>query len=112
MRPGEELKEIRARAGITTREVEAFSKTIADAEGNQEFLMSNAWLAQIENEEKALPSIYKFFTLASIYGVSYTELLAFYGVDTKKVKKYHAELPIAKTRSEEHTSELQSQSNL
>jgi len=104
MRPGEELKEIRARAGITTREVEAFSKTIADAEGNQEFLMSNAWLAQIENEEKALPSIYKFFTLASIYGVSYTKLLAFYGVDTKKVKKYHAELPIAKTHLAQYDS--------
>src|SRR5712691_10348777 len=112
MNSGPRPQEVRRRRGITTRGEEAFSKTIADAEGNQEFLMSNARLAQIENEENTLPSIYKFFTLASIYGVSYTELLAFYGVDTKKVKKYHAELPIAKTRSEEHTSELQSQSNL
>ena len=97
MQPGEELKEIRTRAGITTREFAAFSKTIADAEGNEEFLISNTWLTQIENEEKALPSIYKLFTLASVYGLSYGDVLALYGVDTKKVKTYHAGLPIAKT---------------
>jgi transcriptional regulator with XRE-family HTH domain len=97
MDPGARLKDIRTRLGITTREFAAFSKTIADAEGNEQFLISGPWLTQIENEKTALPSIYKLFTLASIYGLSYPQLLALYGVDTKKVNKYHAEMPIAKT---------------
>jgi transcriptional regulator with XRE-family HTH domain len=98
MDPGARLKDIRSRLGITTREVAVFSKTIADAEGNNEYLISSPWLTQIENEKTALPSIYKLFTLASIYGLSYPQLLALYGVDTKKVRQYHAEMPIAKTR--------------
>ncbi len=101
---GARLKEIRTRLGITTREFAVFSKTIADAEGNEEFLISSPWLTQIENEKAALPSIYKLFTLASIYGLSYAEVLALYGVDTKKVKKYHAELPIAKTHLAQYDS--------
>jgi transcriptional regulator with XRE-family HTH domain len=97
MDPGARLKEVRTRLGITTREVADFSKTIADAERNDEFLVSSPWLTQIENEKAALPSIYKLFTLAGIYGLSYSEVLSFYGVDTPKARKYHAELPIAKT---------------
>jgi transcriptional regulator with XRE-family HTH domain len=97
MDPGTRLKEVRTRLGISTREVANFSKTIADAEGNQEFLISSPWLTQIENEKAALPSIYKLFALSSIYGLTYSEVLELYGVNTQKVKKYHAELPIAKT---------------
>ena len=67
MDPGARLKEVRSKLGITTREFSAFSKIIADAEGNEEFLISSGWLTQIENEEDALPSIYKLFTLASVY---------------------------------------------
>jgi transcriptional regulator with XRE-family HTH domain len=96
--PGGRLKDLRARLGITTREVATFSKVIADSEGNEEFLISGPWLTQIENEKSALPSIYKLFTLASIYGMSYTEMLGLYGVDIYKVKRYHARMPIEKTR--------------
>src|SRR2546427_425983 len=87
MDPGARLKEVRSKLGITTREFSAFSKIIADAEGNEEFLISSGWLTQIENEEDALPSIYKLFTLASVYGLSYGDVLALYGVDAKNVKK-------------------------
>ncbi len=104
MHPGARLKEVRSKLGITTREFATFSKAIADAEGNEEFLISSGWLTQIENEEDALPSIYKLFTLASVYGLSYGDVLALYGVDAKKVKKYHAELPIAKTRLAQYDS--------
>jgi len=97
MDPGTRLKEVRSRLGITSREVALFSKTIAEAEGNAEFLISGTWVTQIETEETAMPSIYKLFTLAAIYGLSYPEVLALYGLDTKKLKKYHSELPITKT---------------
>jgi transcriptional regulator with XRE-family HTH domain len=104
MEPGARLKDVRTKLGITTREVAVFSKIIADAEANDEFLISSPWLTQIENEKAALPSIYKLFTLASIYGLSYAQVLGLYGVDTKKVKKYQAELPIAKTRLTQYDS--------
>jgi len=104
MDPGTRLKEVRGRLGITTREVAFFSKTIADAEGNTEFLVSGPWLTQIENDKTALPSIYKLFTLASIYGLSYPQVLALYGVDTNKLKKYHSEMPIGKTHITEYGS--------
>lgn len=95
--PGERLKHVRAQLGITTREVALFSKMIAEAEGNNEFLISGPWLTQIENEKTSLPSIYKLFTLASIYGLSYARLIALYGVDLAKIKMFHARIPIAKT---------------
>lgn len=95
--PGERLKFVRSQLGITTREVALFSRLIAEAEGNNEFLVSGPWLTQIENEKTSLPSIYKLFTLASIYGLSYSSLLALYGVDVKKINAFHARMPIAKT---------------
>jgi transcriptional regulator with XRE-family HTH domain len=95
--PGERLKQVRNQLGITTREVALFSKIIADEERNNEYLVSGPWLTQIENEKTALPSIYKLFTLASIYGLSYTSLLALYGVDTNKVKLFHSRIPVSKT---------------
>jgi transcriptional regulator with XRE-family HTH domain len=102
MDPGARLKEVRTRLGITTREFAVFSRTIADAEGNEQFLISSPWLTQIENEKGTLPSIHKLFTLASIYGLSYSQVLGLYGVDTQRVKKYHAELPIEKTHLAEY----------
>jgi transcriptional regulator with XRE-family HTH domain len=104
MDPGERLKQIRSKLGITTREVALFSRTIADAEHNNEFLVSGPWLTQIENERTSLPSIYKLFTLASIYGLSYANLLALYGVDVGKVNTYHAGMPVARTHLAEFDS--------
>jgi transcriptional regulator with XRE-family HTH domain len=101
LEPGGRLKEIRSRLGITTREVALFSKTIADAEGNNEFLVSSPWLTQIENDRSALPSIYKLFTLASIYGLSYSQVLGLYGVDLQKVSAFHSQFPIARTHMAE-----------
>jgi len=104
MEPGERLKQIRTRLGITTREVALFSRSVAEAESNNEFLVSGPWLTQIENERSALPSIYKLFTLASIYGLSYSNLLSLYGVDIAKVNAFHAHMPISKT----HLAEFES----
>ncbi|MCU1243817.1 MAG: hypothetical protein JWO71_4543 [Candidatus Acidoferrum typicum] len=103
--PGERLKHVRAQLGITTREVAVFSKLIAEAEGNNEFLISGPWLTQIENEKTSLPSIYKLFTLASIYGLSYSSLVALYGVDVTKIKMFHARMPIAKTHLAQHETD-------
>ena len=82
---------------MTTREVALFSKIIAETENNNEFLVSGPWLTQIENERTALPSFYKLFTLACIYGLNYSTLLLLYGVDLKKIGFLHSRIPVPKT---------------
>jgi transcriptional regulator with XRE-family HTH domain len=57
VRPGEQLKEIRNRLGVTTREVEDLSRKLARDSANEEFCISNAWLTQVENGN-SVPNIY------------------------------------------------------
>lgn len=96
MHPGEQLKEIRSRLEITTREVAELSGRIADSEGNQEFHISNAWLTQIENTE-SIPSIYKLFSLSVIYRIKFTDLLSLFGVDLQKIGKYQPQVLLPNT---------------
>ena len=97
MDPGEKLKEIRNRLGLSTREVAVRSHKIADQESNGEFSISSPWLTQIENEEGAQLGIYKIFSLASIYGVTCDYILSLYGIDVRKTAIYHNEMPVEKT---------------
>lgn len=96
MRPGEQLKRIRVRLGITTREVEDHSRNIVEAEGNKEFYVSNAWLTQIENKP-SIPSIYKLYSVAIIYRIKFTDLLNMFGVDLNKIAKYQMESSLEQT---------------
>ncbi len=96
MRPGEKLKELRNRLGITTREVENHSRKIAEAEHNDEFYVSNTWLTQIENKI-SIPSIYKLFSLSIIYRIKFTDLVTLYGVDLEKIGKYQVTTPLSHT---------------
>jgi len=85
--PGQRLKDIRSRLGITTRDVTEKSQRIAEGESNDEFCISNAWLTQIENTN-ATPSIYKLYSLSAIYHVKFSDLLLLFGVDLPKIGKY------------------------
>jgi len=53
-RSGDQLRELRNRLGITTREVDEFSRKLAERTGSQEFYISNAWLTQLENKDSVL----------------------------------------------------------
>ena len=97
LKPGERLKGLRHRLGITTREVEEYSRQIGDAEHNEDYTVSNAWLSAVENGEST-PSIYKLYSLSVIYGIKFTDLLLHYGVDLERISKHRAELPLAHTR--------------
>ncbi len=96
MRPGERLREVRERLGITTREVEEHSRKIAEAERNEDFYISNAWLTQIENKT-SVPSIYKLYSLSVIYRVDFLKLLSMFGVDLDRRGKYELAIPVPKT---------------
>jgi len=90
------MKELRSKLGITTREVAEFSQRIAEAEGNPEFQISNAWLTQVENSD-SVPSIYKLYTLSSIYRIKFTDLLRLYGVDLQKLSQHQLAAPLPNT---------------
>jgi transcriptional regulator with XRE-family HTH domain len=94
--PCEQLKDIRFKLGITTRDVAEFSQRIAEAEGNSEFQISNAWLTQIENSD-SVPSIFKLYSLSSIYRIKFTDILRLYGVDLQHLSQHQLTAPLPKT---------------
>ena len=96
LRAGEQLRELRARLGVTTREVEECSKAIAEDHNNEEFYISNAWLTQLENKS-SVPSIYKLFSLSVIYRTKFTDLLEMFGIDLNASARYQLTLPLQGT---------------
>lgn len=98
MRPGEQLRELRNRLGVTTREVEEFSRSIAEDRKNEEFYISNAWLTQLENKN-SVPSIYKLYSLSVIYRARFTELLRVFGIDLNDTPRYQLALPLENTHT-------------
>jgi transcriptional regulator with XRE-family HTH domain len=94
--PSEQLKDIRNRLGITTRDVAEFSQKIAQAEDNPEFHISNAWLTQIENSD-SVPSIFKLYSLSSIYHIKFSDVLLLYGVDLQNLVKHQMSAPLPNT---------------
>ena len=96
MRPGEQLRELRNRLGVTTREVEEFSRTIAEDRQNEEFYISNAWLTQLENKN-SIPSIYKLYSLSVIYRTKFNDLLVVFGIDLTATSRYQLALPLQNT---------------
>ncbi len=96
MRPGEQLRELRNRLGVTTREVEEFSRTIAEDRQNEEFYISNAWLTQLENKN-SVPSIYKLYSLSVIYRTKFNDLLVVFGIDLSATSRYQLALPLQNT---------------
>ncbi len=95
-RPGEQLTNLRLRLGISTRDVERLSQSIAETEGNPEYQISNAWLTQIENSD-SVPSIFKLYSLSSIYRVKLTDLLLVFGVNPHKSIQHQMAAPLPHT---------------
>lgn len=86
-RAGLKLKQIRERLNMTLRQVEEATLEIADAERNSEFIVSTGRLNQIENDG-SLPSIYKLYSLATIFKISIEEILGFYGIKLSKMEEH------------------------
>jgi transcriptional regulator with XRE-family HTH domain len=103
LRPGDQLRELRNRLGVTTRAVEDLSRKIADDRANDEFYISNAWLTQLENT-LSVPSIYKLFSLSVIYHTRMADLLEMFGVDLEDTFRYQMDMPLQKTHLAEWES--------
>lgn len=94
--PGNYLRDLRNRLGVTTREVEELSRKIAQDRNNEEFSISNAWLTQLENKN-SVPSIYKLFSLSVIYRAKFVDLLSVFGVELEDSVRYHSSLQLNNT---------------
>src|SRR5258708_11602463 len=66
--------------GLTLRDVEVASTSLAESQGIEEFIINPSRLSDIETKG-VIPSIYRLYVLSVIYRADFTELLKLYGVD-------------------------------
>ena len=95
--PGNFLREMRLRLQLGLRDVQELSTKVAAKERNKRFHISKTRLAQIESDNE-MPSVFKIFTLAAIYGLSFHEILTRYGVDSDRTHRYREEIRLSTTR--------------
>lgn len=93
---GKKLRELREQMGLTLRDVELSSTSLAESRGIEEFVINPSRLSDIETKG-VIPSIYRLYTLSVIYRADYTELLKFYGVDLSSTATDFAICSPAKT---------------
>jgi transcriptional regulator with XRE-family HTH domain len=77
---GQRLRKARERLGLKFREVEVASQKIAERHGNEEFSIGLSRLSEIENKG-VLPSLFRLYSLSTIYRLDFRELLSWYGID-------------------------------
>lgn len=77
---GKKLRELREHMGLTLRDVELSSTSLAESRGIEEFVINPSRLSDIETKG-VIPSIYRLYVLSVIYRADFTELLRLYGVD-------------------------------
>jgi transcriptional regulator with XRE-family HTH domain len=96
LKAGDKIRKLRTKLGITTRQVDQFSRKIAIQESNEEFTVSHSRLTQIETGEST-PSLYKLYSLGAIFGVSMSELISYY-LDVGGATRFHMDLELPNTR--------------
>ena len=80
MSAGESLRKLRESLGFTIRDVEAASNRIAERHNNSDYSISLSRLSDIETKE-VVPSIYRIYSLSTIYRRDIREFLHWYGID-------------------------------
>jgi len=80
MSAGESLRKLRESLGFTIRDVEAASAKIAEKHNNSDYSISLSRLSDIETKN-VIPSIYRIYSLATIYRRDIREFLQWYGID-------------------------------
>jgi transcriptional regulator with XRE-family HTH domain len=82
--PGEQLRSIRERLGLTIRTVESASSKIAAKYKNPDYLISLSRLSDIETKG-IIPNIYRMYSLAVIYRTDIRDVMRVFGVDLGNV---------------------------
>lgn len=77
---GQRLRKARERLGLKFREVEVASQKIAERHANEEYSIGLSRLSEIENKA-VVPSVFRIYSLSTIYRLDFRELLSWYGVE-------------------------------
>jgi len=77
---GQKLKRARERLNLRYRDVEEASNQIATRHNNDEFVIALSRLSDIENKG-TVPTIYRLYSLCTIYRLDVNEVLDWYGVN-------------------------------
>jgi transcriptional regulator with XRE-family HTH domain len=85
-RAGAKLRAIRARLGLSLREVGRLSLKLVAERGNSEFALSRAWLTDIE-KGRFVPGTFKIASLSAIYQLSIAEIHRLYGFEPGDIVK-------------------------
>ena len=92
------LRHARERLKLTYRDVAEASQAIARRRGSEDFAVALSRLADIENKG-TVPTIYRLYTLCTIYRLDWKEVLRWYGVALDQMASDILETPLAETHA-------------
>ena len=102
--PGQQLRLLRERLGLTMRDVEIASAALAAQHGNEDFSLPPSRLSDIETKG-ITPSIFRLYSLAVIYRCDLSQILVWYGIDLDDIA---ADLKVISPPRSHKTETLQS----
>jgi transcriptional regulator with XRE-family HTH domain len=94
--PGQRLKRARERLNLRYRDVEEASNQIAARHNNDEFVIALSRLSDIENKG-TVPTIYRLYSLCTIYRLDINEVLDWYGVNVAALAGDAAQITMQRT---------------
>jgi transcriptional regulator with XRE-family HTH domain len=93
---GKRLRDERERLGLSLRDVETLSHSIAERRQSSDYKIARTSLADIENG-KCAPSLHRLYTLSVIYGHDYDRLARMCGVPVDESLTEHRTLALPHT---------------
>jgi len=93
---GQKLKRTRERLNLRFRDVEEASIQIANRHSNDEFIIALSRLSDIESKG-TVPTIYRMYSLCTIYRLDINEVLDWYGVNMGSLAADAASIELQKT---------------
>jgi transcriptional regulator with XRE-family HTH domain len=93
---GKRLRAERERVGLSLRDVETLSHSIAEKMQSSDYNIAHTSLADIENG-KWPPTLHRLYTLSVIYGRDYDRLASVCGVPVSEALKEHKKLVLPRT---------------
>lgn len=96
MAPGSRLRQTRERLGLTFRDVERASYSLAEKRGRHEFIVHISRLADIENRG-VTPSLHRIYSLSAIYHLSPVQIFEWYDIPLNHLFHDGVELPAPNT---------------
>jgi transcriptional regulator with XRE-family HTH domain len=96
MHPGQQLRARRDQLGLSLREVEAASISLAQRHGAPDLVLHISRISDIESKG-IVPNIHRLYSLAVIYRCDLGELFSWYGIDVSKMTEDLAQAAAPKT---------------